>query len=266
MLGKVSPLTALDTLLYKVPTNKMATLGISITNRTLAPTDVTISLVAPNDLSVNSISVVNKGTGLTDFPTISFTGADGTGAGATVTSLSLVSFIISSGGTGYEVGSRVQVNGGAATPPAILRVTGVDGTGSVTSAVIDTGYPASAYTEIITGTTATTTVVSGPGAGMTLAVSGLRYGVNTVTLTNGGYNYTTNPVAVASAGTDIQFATTMTTAQIESGDALEYRVALGPSGVLERTGLLLNAGDALFVKTSIAGSINAFAYGIETLA
>ena len=90
MLGKVSPLTALDTLLYKVPTNKMATLCISITNRTLAPTDVTISLVAPNDLSVNSISVVNKGTGLTDFPTLSFTGADGTGASASVTSLSLV--------------------------------------------------------------------------------------------------------------------------------------------------------------------------------
>lgn len=266
MLGKVSPLTTLDTLLYKVPVNKMATLGISVTNRTLAPTDVTLSIITPDDMSVNSISVVNKGTGLTNFPTLSFTGAGGDGAGATVTSLTLTSFIISSGGTGYEVGSRVQVNGGVATPSAILRVTGVDGTGAVTSAVIDTGYPASAYTEIITGTTATTTVVSGPGAGMTLAVSGLRYGVNTVTLTNGGYNYTTNPVVVVSAGTDIEFATTMTTAQIESGDALEYRVTLVPSGVLERTGLLLNAGDALFVKASVAGSINAFAYGIETLA
>ena len=266
MLGKVSPLTTLDTLLYKVPTNKMATLGISITNRTLAPTDVTISLVAPNDLSVNSISVANKGTGLTDFPTISFTGADGTGAGATVTSLTLTSFIISSGGTGYEVGSRVQVNGGTATPSAILRVTSVDEVGAVTSAVIDTSYPASAYTGIITGTTATTTVVSGPGAGMTLAVSGLRYGVNTVQLTNGGFNYTGSPVVVASAGTGIEFVVTMTTAQIESGDAIEFRVPLGPSGVLERTGLLLNAGDSVFVKTSVAGSINAFAYGIEALA
>ena len=266
MLGKVSPLNSLDTLLYKVPVNKMATLCVSVTNRTMTPTDVTVSIIEPDDMSVSSISVTNKGTGLTDFPLLTISGADGDAAAASVTSLSLTSFIISAGGTGYEVGSRVQVNGGTATPPAILRVTGVDGTGAVTSAVIDTSYPASAYTAVITGTTATTTVVSGPGAGMTLAVSGLRYGVNTVTLTNGGYNYTSNPVVVASAGTDIQFATTMTTAQIESGDALEYRVTLVPSGVLERTGLLLNAGDALFVKTSVAGSINAFAYGIETLA
>ena len=266
MLGKVSPLTTLDTLLYKVPVNKMATLGISVTNRTLAPTDVTLSIITPDDMSVSSISVVNKGTGLTNFPTLSFTGAGGDGAGATVTSLTLTSFIISSGGTGYEVGSRVQVNGGVATPSAILRVTEVDGLGAVVNAVVDTGYPASAYTEIITGVTATTTVVSGPGGGLTLAVSGIRYGINTVTLTNGGYNYIGAPTVLSSTGTGATFSVTMTTAQIESGDALEYRVQLPASGVLERTGLLLNAGDSVFVRTSVAGSINAMAYGLEALA
>ena len=266
MLGKVSPLNSLDTLLYKVPVNKMATLGVSITNRTMTPTDVTISIIEPDDMSVSSIAVLNKGTGLTDFPTLTISGADGDSATATVTSLSLTSFVISNGGTNYEVGSRVQVNGGSATPPAILRVTEVDGLGAVVNAVVDTGYPASAYTAVITGTTTSTTVISGPGGGLTLAVSGIRYGINTVSLSNGGYNYIGSPTVIPSAGTGAQFSVTMTTAQIESGDALEYRVTLGPSGVLERTGLLLNAGDALFVKSSVAGSINAFAYGIETLA
>lgn len=266
MLGKVSPLNTLDTLLYKVPVNKMATLGISVTNRTMTPTDVTISVIEPDDLSVSSIAVVNRGTGLTDFPTLTISGADGNGATATVTSLSLISFVISNGGSNYEVGSRVQVNGGTATPPAILRVTEVDGLGAVVNAVVDTGYPASAYTAVISGTTTTTTVVSGPGGGLTLAVSGIRYGINTVTLTNGGYNYIGVPTILPSGGTGAQFTITMTTAQIESGDAIEYRVPLAPSGVLERTGLLFNAGDAIFVKSSVAGAINAFAYGIETLA
>ena len=97
MLGKVSPLNSLDTLLYKVPVNKMATLGISVTNRTMTPTDVTISVIEPDDLSVSSIAVVNRGTGLTDFPTLTISGADGSGATATVTSLSLTSFVISNG-------------------------------------------------------------------------------------------------------------------------------------------------------------------------
>jgi hypothetical protein len=142
MLGKVSPLNSLDTLLYKVPVNKMATLGVSITNRTMAPTDVTISIIEPDDMSVSSIAVLNKGTGLTDFPLLTISGADGNAATATVTSLSLTSFVISNGGTNYEVGSRVQVNGGTATPPAILRVTEVGELGAVVNAVVYTGYPA----------------------------------------------------------------------------------------------------------------------------
>jgi uncharacterized membrane protein SpoIIM required for sporulation len=50
---------------------------------------------------------------------------------------------------------------------------------------------------------------------------------------------------------------------IASGEFLEYEVELLPHGVLERTGIVLQAGYSLLFRGSIIG-INAVAYGIET--
>jgi hypothetical protein len=58
----------------------------------------------------------------------------------------------------------------------------------------------------------------------------------------------------------------MVRAAIDDKDALEWNISLPPSGVLERTGLTLGAGDAIFVKSSIQNSLNAFVFGVEAIA
>jgi hypothetical protein len=44
---------------------------------------------------------------------------------------------------------------------------------------------------------------------------------------------------------------------------LEYDVSLSPKGVLERTGIVMDAGKLLVVRSSATG-VNVVAYGIET--
>lgn len=49
----------------------------------------------------------------------------------------------------------------------------------------------------------------------------------------------------------------------DNQDYLEYDVSLGPNGVLERTGIVVNAADKIVVRSSVA-SVTAVAMGIET--
>jgi len=48
-----------------------------------------------------------------------------------------------------------------------------------------------------------------------------------------------------------------------AAEYLEYGVSLGANSVLERTGIVMQAGKLLVVYSS-ATSVNAVAYGIET--
>jgi hypothetical protein len=48
-----------------------------------------------------------------------------------------------------------------------------------------------------------------------------------------------------------------------NAEYLEYGVSLGANSVLERTGIVMQAGKLLVVYSS-ATSVNAIAYGIET--
>jgi hypothetical protein len=58
----------------------------------------------------------------------------------------------------------------------------------------------------------------------------------------------------------------MARAAIEAVDALEYQVTIPAKGVLERTGITLGAGDAVFIQSSAADAINAFVFGVEAIA
>lgn len=65
----------------------------------------------------------------------------------------------------------------------------------------------------------------------------------------------------ASQTADIRIALS-TSATPAAGEFLEYNTKLNPSGVLERTGIVVPAGMGVVVYSSIAG-VNAIAYGFE---
>jgi hypothetical protein len=77
------------------------------------------------------------------------------------------------------------------------------------------------------------------------------FSVVTLNLVNRGATAATVRVAVASSATPAD------------SEYIEYDTSLSAKGVLERTGIVLDAGKLLVVRSS-ATSVNAVVYGIET--
>jgi hypothetical protein len=79
-------------------------------------------------------------------------------------------------------------------------------------------------------------------------------------------NFTVATVSICNrTNTDatVRLAISSSTTTIAAAEFLEYECDLLPHGVLERTGLVLQAGFSILFRGSITG-INAVAYGIET--
>jgi len=53
---------------------------------------------------------------------------------------------------------------------------------------------------------------------------------------------------------------------VENNDYIEFDMVLAASGVLERTGLALSAGDAIFVRSPFGNLVNFMAIGFEEVA
>ena len=77
------------------------------------------------------------------------------------------------------------------------------------------------------------------------------FSVVTVSILNRGATAATIRLAVASSATPAD------------SEYLEYDTSLSAKGVLERTGIVIDAGKLLVVRSS-ATSVNAVVYGIET--
>lgn len=259
ILGKVAPTLTEYTLAYAVPTAKKAVVTIAITNKSTADNTIYVALSGSKDLGVSSITATNPGTGLTSKPTLTISGT-GTGASAVVSTLVMTAVGISSGGTGYVVGDVITVVGGTGTS-AELTVASVDANGAVLTVNITNP---GAYSAVISGTTAATT--GGTGVDAVVNVTAVRYGIGTIEVTNAGNDYTSVPSITTSAGTGAVFDVQMTRAAIQDNDAIEWNVTIPPSGVLERTGVTLSDGDAIFVKSSVANGLNTFVFGVEAIA
>jgi hypothetical protein len=77
------------------------------------------------------------------------------------------------------------------------------------------------------------------------------FSVVTVNLVNRGATAANVRIAIASSATP------------SDSEYIEYDVSLAAKGVLERTGVVMDAGKLLVVRSS-ATSVNAVVYGIET--
>jgi hypothetical protein len=77
------------------------------------------------------------------------------------------------------------------------------------------------------------------------------FSVVTLSVVNRGATAATIRIAVAASATPAD------------SEYIEYDVSLAPKGVLERTGIVIDAGKLLVVRSS-AVNVNAVAYGIET--
>lgn len=258
ILGKKTPAANTDTLLYKCPTGKQAVFSINAVNTNNVDGELTISVVTDKDFSVSSITMTNKGTGLVAIPTLTISGASSTAATAVVTNVLITELNAIVPGTGYAIDNILTINGGTGTK-ATVKVTSIDANGGVTSVEIVNG---GAYTAVITGTSAT--VTGGTGTGCTFTVTGIKYGINTVTVTNAGNGYLIAPTITVSTGSSYIFNINLTTV-VEITDAMEYKVKLvANGGMLERTGIIISENDSIFVKSSIQ-NINTLAYGIESI-
>lgn len=261
ILAKLSPPTAnVDTLLYRVPAQRRAVLNLSVLNRHTAASSVRIALVQAGDMIVDSVTITQPGSGYTVIPTITVVPPEGNTpsqpATLSVLNMQAATVAIETGGSGYAVGDVLELQGGTASPRARVRVESVGAGGVITSAsIVERGI----YTALGTGPRA---AAGGAGTGATFT---LTFGIREINLTNKGQGYSDTPTLSAPGGTGFTGQLVMVQA-VENSDYLEFDASLAASAVLERTGLALSAGDAIFVRAANANLVNFLAIGFEEVA
>ena len=98
-------------------------------------------------------------------------------------------------------------------------------------------------------------------ADFTAIGAGVNHAVYTVPLTT--FSVVTVSVVNRSAGAVLIRIALATSASPTDAEWLEYDVSLSPKGVLERTGIVMDTGKILVVRSSAIG-VGAVVYGIET--
>lgn len=151
--------------------------------------------------NVASFTIQNDGTSAFGLPAVTVTGANTTQATATV-NVKVVSVEIDATGTGYATGNTVFVNAGANTTRAVLTVSGVDANGNVTALTITN---AGKYSTVISAATNSTSFLSNTASGTGLTAN-IRFGIESVTLSNPGEDYNQATVGATVSGNGISSA------------------------------------------------------------
>ncbi len=154
--------------------------------------------VSPAELDggggIASVTVTAAGSGYTVRPTVTITG-DGSGVQANTTAKVVAIAVGDNAGTGYANGDTITVTGGTGTSATATVTTGAGPANTVVASL--TLVNAGSYTVLPTLDEAATT---NDGSGDNALTVDLTMGVNTVTVSSPGTNYTTATVAFGGAG------------------------------------------------------------------
>jgi hypothetical protein len=269
ILGKGVATTS-HTHIYTVPASKRAIVLLNATNTNINQVGATLSIREKVDYEVGGILVNTEGTTYTAKPDLVFSSGNAT---AVVTALNVKNFSFGGTETGYNIGDVLTASNATNRAQTDVNfsiiVTSIEeGTGKIVSYIFnDNGTYANA---IPSGNSITFT--GGTGVGATLTVASLRYGIKTTSVTNPGDDYTVTPtIATCTAGTTTPTGNGALTAQMVSDairkyDAIEYNTQIPAGSSIERSAIVLGAGDSIYAQCGTADSLNVVVFGVEEIA
>jgi len=138
---------------------------------------------------VESITLTKAGSNYSVKPTISFSGGGGNGAVASVASLKINNISIGSGGSGYKVNNSLNLSGGSYKTRAVFKVTSISGSNSGPVTGVSVTNPGN-YTSLPANPVS---VSGGNGTGAKFI---LGWTIISLSLTNNGSGYTSQPIVV----------------------------------------------------------------------
>jgi len=269
ILGKVLASTA-DTLVYTCPANRraVATLNIANINTVAQEIRTTISIREATDLQVASLTIIDGGNNYNTVPNLAIENATGdvpVQASASVVSMEVKSFDLVNGSIGYNVGDVLSaddaINKQNGDTNLEITVDTVDVDGVITGFTINDG---GRYQDVI-GSGDNVTFTGGDGTGAAIDQSTLLYGIKEVQVDEPGDDYLVTPTVSVSIG-NASIVAAMTSDDVSKYDAIDYNVPIPLEGTLERSPIVLGAGDALYVKSDTLDSLNVIVFGVEEIA
>lgn len=269
ILGKGVATTA-HTHVYTVPASKRAIVLINATNTNINEISATLSIREKVDYEVGGILINNEGTTYTAKPDLKFSSGNAT---AIVTALNVKNFSFSGSETGYNIGDVLTAsnptNHAQGDINCSIIVTSIEaGTGKIVSYIFDNN--GSYANAIPAGNSIAFT--GGTGVGATMNVSTVKYGIKTVQVTNPGDDYKVTPtIATVTAGGDTPTGNGQLTAQMVSDairkyDAIEYNTKIPAGSSIERSAIVLGAGDSIYALAGTTDSLNVVVFGVEEIA
>lgn len=272
ILGKIS-VSDSHTHLYTCPDNKRVVATLIVANIHDSQITSTVSLRDASELQVDTISVVNGGTQFTTWPTLTISMGSGdvpVRALAEVSTMQLESFNLLSGTLGYNVGNVLTLDAPTGVTPysaPTITVTTVDGDGAITGFTISNKGTFGTLVD----TSEDVTFTGGTGTGAAIDSSTAKYGIKSISVTDKGDDYTVNDnvtvgVSPVIDGNTVELTANMISDSITDFDAIDFNAPIPVGGSMERTPIILSAGDTIYVKSSTASVTNAILMGVEEVA
>ena len=211
--------------------------------------------------AIQTVAVTAGGSGYTSAPTVSISGAPGTGAAATAVISGKVNTVTLTTATkttnrGYSSAPTVGLTGGGGSGATAIA----NMTGSVTSVTVTTK---GVYQGNVLFAPTVTVTITGTGTGATATANmtkinpplGTTWQVNSVTITNAGTGYTGSATVAFSTGTTRALGTVQLGQSVAS-----VNVTNGGSGYTSLpsvtfTGSLATGGQAAAATSTISGSV-----------